>query len=99
MRYNRDLSDKQKALFRMRRYARRAALARLGGYIMKANEWDNKIEHIYSQAKRNGWSENPFVIAEEKGRQEAGRYLKWYHAEQQIQGPGGTRLRRYYPRR
>lgn len=74
------VSPKQKLLFRMRKTARHAASARLGGYMFKAREYDDAIERIYSEAKRNGWREGPFVLAEEKGRQEAARFPKWYGA-------------------
>lgn len=68
-----EIPAKQKLLFRMRRYARLAAQARLAGQIPDAMSWDAEIEKVYAHAKRNRWSEDPFVLAEEKGRRTAGR--------------------------
>jgi hypothetical protein len=70
------LGAKRKALFRIRRYARRSAEARLQGRMQNAQRWDDEIEKVYSEAKRRGWSEDPFVTAEEKGRHEAERLVR-----------------------
>lgn len=71
------MSDaKKEALERIRRYARNSAELRLKGNIQNARHWDDLIERVYSEANRRGWSEDSFVLAEEKGRQDAERLVR-----------------------
>ena len=84
------LSKKQKALLRIRRYARSAARERLAGRMQRAVYWDDQIEKIYREASERGWSEGPFVHAEEEGRRFGGRMHRRY---------GHDRSRRRSPRR
>lgn len=67
------LGSKTKLLFRMRRYARLAAFYRLTGRMTNAANWDNQIEIVYRAAKSQGFREDPFVLAEERGREEGQR--------------------------
>lgn len=87
-----ELSRKQKALLRMHRHARAAAHARLRGQIHDATFWDEQIEKVYAEARRHGWSEGPFVRAEEEGRRGGGRLEA--HTRRH-----GARLRDPSPRR
>jgi hypothetical protein len=57
----------------MRRYARKAAVARLAGRMQSAQFWDDEVEKIYNLAKLMKLGEGFLVRAEEKGRQLGGR--------------------------
>jgi hypothetical protein len=67
------MNAKTKLLFRMRRAARSAAFYRLRGDIRGAQIQDDYVERLYREAKSHRWREDPFVLAEERGRQEGSR--------------------------
>ena len=81
---------KQKQLFRMRRTAREAAEARLSGKMRLAMVLDDEIERIYRNAKANRWSEDAFVLAEERGREEARHSNRWLGAQSRVRRRKGT---------
>lgn len=101
----------RKLALRMYLRANLAARKRLAGKMQEAVYQDRRVEELYAEAKRRGWSEDPLVLAEEKGRQAAGRrrdpkryypsrkslYRHAYHVEHVRLDRGGYDKRgRYY---